>query len=145
MLPVVADMGDEGRSGQTQPIGVLVGLELEYVRLGHAIVLSFTGGREVLIETVVHLDGPHGRADIEPGDHSSDILETLLGDVVRAASIRDTGELEITFGGGSQLVVAVDADVEAWALAGPDGVIMVCLARGELAVWADPSPPSSAE
>jgi len=133
-------MGAERPSGQAQSIGPLVGLKLEYVRLGHTIVLGFTGGSQVLIETVVHLDGPDGPADVEPGDNPSDALATLLGDVVRAASIRDTGELQITFGGDSQLLVGVDADVEAWAFAGSDGVLMVCLARGELAVWNDASP-----
>jgi len=140
---MVSDMGPERRSGRAQPIEPLVGLKLEYVRLGHAIVLSFTGGNQVLIETVVHLDGPDGRTDVEPGDHPSDILATLLGDVVRAACVRDTGELQIIFGSGSQLVVGVDADVEAWAFAGRDGILMVCLARGELAVWRDALPPRS--
>lgn len=146
MLPVVVpDMGDERRTGQAQPVGLLVGRKLEYVRLGHAVVLSFTGDFEVLIETVAHLDGPNGHADVEPGDNPSDVLATLLGDDVRAASVRATGELELTFGRGSQLVVGVDAEVEAWALAGPDGVLMVCLARGELAVWGDASPPNPIE
>jgi hypothetical protein len=136
MVPAMgADSGAERRSQQAQSIGLLVGLKLEYVRLGHAIVLSFTDGSQVLIETVVHLDGPNGRVDVEPGDNPSDVLATLLGDVVRAASIRDSGELEITFGGGAQVVVGVDAEVEAWAFAGRDGMLMVCLARGELAVW----------
>jgi hypothetical protein len=138
MLPVmVADMGVERRPRQTRPIHQLAGRKLEYVRLGHAIVLSFTGGRQVLIETVVHLDGPAGRADVEPGEHPSDILATLLGDVVRAAWTRPTGELELTFGSGSRLVVGVDPDFESWAVAGPDGYLIVCLARGEIAVWGD--------
>jgi hypothetical protein len=89
----------------------------------------------VLIESVAHLDGPDGRVDVEPGDHPSDLLALLLGDVVRAACTRGDGELRINFGRGSELVVGVDADVESWAVAGRNGVLMVCLAGGEVAVW----------
>jgi len=138
MLPVmVADMGAGRRPRHARSITLLDGQKLEYVRLGHAIVLGFSGGRQVLIETVAHLDGPGGRVDVEPGEHPSDVLATLLGDVVRTARTRDTGELEIAFGSGSELLVDVDADVESWAVAGPAGFLIVCLARGELAVWGD--------
>ena len=140
MLPaMVADPGAEQRPRHTRPVDLLVGHRLEYVRLGHAIVLSFTGGRQVLIETVAHLDGPHGRADVEAGEHPSDILATLLGDVVRAARILDTGELHLSFDTGAQLRVGVDPDFESWAVTAPGGVLLVCLARGELAVWGHPA------
>ncbi|MET0419919.1 MAG: DUF6188 family protein [Actinoplanes sp.] len=33
--------------------------------------------------------------------------------------------------------VSVDADLESWAVAGPDSFLIVCLAGGELAVWGD--------
>jgi hypothetical protein len=138
MLPVmVADMGAGPRPQQARPLSVLAGAKLEYVRLGPAIVLSFTGGRQVLIETVAHLTGPDGRIAVDPGDPGADVLALLLGDVVRTARTRDSGELEITFRSGSELLVCVDADVESWAVTGPDGFLIVCLARGEVAVWGD--------
>mgnify|MGYP007039438886 CR=1 FL=1 len=138
MLPVmVADMDAGRRPRQEQSINLLVGQKLEYVRLGHAIVLSFSGGSQVLIETHTHLSGPLGEYDIEPGENPSDILATLLGDVVRDARTRDNGELHLTFDSGAEVVVSVDADVESWAVTGPDGLLVVCLARGELAVWGD--------
>jgi hypothetical protein len=141
MLPVmVADMDAGRRPRQARSITLLAGQKLEYVRLGHAIVLNFTGGRQVLIETVATLTGPGGRVEVEPGENPSDILATLLGDVVRAAGTSDTGELRITFAGGSELSVGVDADFESWAVAGPDGFLIVCLARGEIAVWGDATP-----
>jgi len=132
MFPVM-DAGRRPR--QARPIDLLAGQRLEYVRLGHAIVLSFSGGRQVLIESVAHLSGPDGRAVVEPGDNSSDVLAALLGDVVRAARAHDTGELQIVFAGGAELLVCVDADFESWAVTGPDGFLIVCLPRGELAVW----------
>ncbi|MFI7547483.1 DUF6188 family protein [Actinoplanes sp. NPDC049599] len=134
---MVADMGAGRRPRSNRPIPLLPGQKLEFLRLGHAVVLGFTGGRQVLIETVAHLHGPHGHAAVEPGEHPSDALATLLGDVVRTARARDTGELEITFGSGSTLLVDVDPDVESWAVAGPGGFLIVCLAGGELAFWGD--------
>ena len=138
MLPVMITEMDAGRRpARARSINPLVGRKLEFVRLGPALVLSFSGGRQVLIETLAHLHGPGGRIEVEPGGDSSDVLATLLGDVVRAARTTGTGELRITFAGGSELSVGADADVESWAVAGPDGFLIVCLARGELAVWGD--------
>lgn len=138
MLPVmVADMDAGRRPRQARSLPLLAGRRLEYVRLGHAIVLGFAGGREVLIETTTHLSGPGGRVAVEPGENPSDALATLLGDVVRTARALDTGELHLTFGSGAELMVCVDADFESWAVAGPNGFLVVCLARGELAVWGD--------
>ena len=116
-------------------INRLVGQRLEYVRLGHAIVLGFAGGRQVVIETVAHLVGPRGRVEVEPGENPSDVLATLLGEVVRTVRTDDDGGLRIAFAGGSELVVGADAEYESWAVTAPDGVLIVCLAGGELAVW----------
>ncbi|WP_143162532.1 DUF6188 family protein [Couchioplanes caeruleus] len=137
---MVADRDAERRPRQARSINPLVGRKLEYVRLGHAIVLSFTGGAQVWIETVAHLHGPDGGVEVDPGESSSDVVATLLGHVVRAARTHDDGGLLLTFAGGSQLSVGADPDVESWAITGPDGVLMVCLARGELAVWGDVTP-----
>jgi hypothetical protein len=139
MLPVmVTDMGAGPRPRQARSLVLLVGQKLEFVRLGHAIVLSFSGGRQVLIETVARLDAPAiGRVEVEPGENPSDVLATLLGDVVRTARTTGTGELRITFRSGAELRVRPDDDVESWAVAGPEGLLIVCLARGELAIWGD--------
>ncbi|GIF39096.1 DUF6188 family protein [Actinoplanes xinjiangensis] len=138
MVPVmVADNGAGRRPRQGRSLDLLVGRRLEYVWLGHAVVLGFAGGCQVLMEAVAHLDGPAGPADVEPGDDPSDAIATLLSDVVRSARTRETGELEITFVSGAGLLVDADADAESWAVTGPDGYLIVCLARGELAVWGD--------
>jgi hypothetical protein len=134
---MVADMGAEWRPRQAQSVNALAGRKLQYLRLGHAIVLSFTGGAQVVIESTARLSGPHGHAEVEPGEHPSDALATLLGDVVRTARTRDTGELELGFASGAEVLVEVDADFESWAVAGPGGVLVVCLAGGEIAVWGD--------
>lgn len=138
MLPVmVADMGAGRRPRQARRIDVLIGQKLEYVRLGPAIVLSFSGGSQVLIETAGHLRSAEGEVEVEPGDYPSDALATLLGDIVRTAGTHDTGDLRLTFDSGAELLVGADPDVESWAVAGPDRFLIVCLARGEVAVWGD--------
>jgi hypothetical protein len=144
MGPVTAaDMDAGRRPRQARSIGPLAGQKLEYVRLGHAIVLGFNGGRQVLIENTVQLSGPGGQFDVEPGEDPSDVLAMLLGDVVREAHAGDTGELRIAFGSGSEVRVGADADFESWAVTSPDGFLIVCLAGGELAVWSKARPATS--
>ncbi|MEU4563570.1 DUF6188 family protein [Actinoplanes sp. NPDC023936] len=116
------------------PLHLLTGQELEFIRLGHAIVLGFSGDRHVIIESAAHLAGPGGRAEVGPDD-PSDAIGTLLGDVVRQARAGESGELRIAFASGAELLVDADADAESWAVTGPDGFLIVCLARGELAMW----------
>ena len=102
----------------SRPLTLLVGQTLRDVRLGPATVLTFSGGSQVVIETTV--EG-----------------EALLGDVVRAASVNERGELTLAFTSGTELLVGVDAETESWAVTGPDGLLTVCLAGGELAAWGD--------
>jgi hypothetical protein len=86
-------------------------------------------------QTVGRLTSTEGEAEVEPGDYPSDALATLLGDVVSGAETQPAGDLRITFDSGAELLVGADPDVESWAVAGPDRFLIVCLARGELAVW----------
>jgi len=104
-----------------RPIALLIGQTLRDVRLGHATVLTFSAGSQVLIETDVRLVGP----------------DLVTGEVVHTAEVRDTGELALTFRGGTELLAGVDAEAESWAVTGPDGLLTVCLAGGELAAWGD--------
>lgn len=118
-------------------VELLIGLKVEYVRLGPAIVLGLSGGSQLLVETTARLSGPHGRFDIDPGADSADVVATLLGDVVRSVQTSDTGDLKITFGDGSELLVGADADFESWAVVRAGGGLTVCLPGGEVAVWGD--------
>ena len=113
----------------------LTGRTLEEVRSGYAVVLQFSDGYEVTVESTVRLDGAGGGVEVEPDELPSPALDRLVGDTVRAAGVRDTGELTIAFGSGRELVVSVDADYESWNVTGPDGLLVVCLPGGGLAVW----------
>ncbi|GAB2600053.1 hypothetical protein Aab01nite_65680 [Paractinoplanes abujensis] len=139
MLPVmVTDMGAGRHPRRGRSLEMLAGRRLEYVRLGHAFVLSFAGGGQVLAETAIQLATPGaGRIVAEPGDHPSDALATLLGDEVVAARTGDVGELLLTFTSGAELLICPHADVESWAVTSPDGFLIVCLAGGETATWGE--------
>ncbi|MEV0898904.1 DUF6188 family protein [Actinoplanes sp. NPDC049802] len=116
-------------------LAALIGQRLNNVLLGPAVSLRFTGGGEVMFEGAAHLDGYGRNTGFRPGDDAADTLVMLLGDVVEDAGTGDGGELWISFGSGARLVVDADADAESWAVAEAGGRLIVCLARGELAVW----------
>ncbi|MCY1137276.1 DUF6188 family protein [Actinoplanes sp. Pm04-4] len=118
-------------------VELLAGQRLDYVQLGPALVLGFSGDTRVMIEVVARLGGPVGRVEIEPGDRPSDALGLLLGDVVRTAEVGDSGELALSFEGGFDLCVGPHAEAESWAVAGADGCLVVCLAGGEVAAWTE--------
>jgi Family of unknown function (DUF6188) len=122
-------------SVMARPLDLLIGQKLEFVRLDHTIVLSFSRGAQVVVESVAELTTPTGRFVVDPGAATSDVVAILLGDVIREARTGDGGGLELTFASGAELHVEADADFESWAVAGPDGFLIVSLARGELAVW----------
>jgi len=132
---MVAVLDEARRSRQARGIGCLTGRKLENVWLGDVVVLGFSGGCQVLIETSAQLAGPDGRAVVEPGEDPSDALAAVLGDVVTGARTGAAGELRICFGNRTELLVDAAADRESWAFTGPDGFLIVCLPRGELAVW----------
>jgi hypothetical protein len=132
MVPVMVDSGTR----RARQLDLLAGRKLEYVRLGPAVVLSFAGGGQVLLETPARLDRPGGgRVEIDPAAENADAVAGLLGDVVCSAWARRTGELHLAFESGAVLSVAPDPDVESWAFTGPGGLLIVCLAQGEVAVW----------
>lgn len=69
----------------------------------------------------------------------------LYGQVVRSALASDRGELEIVFGDGRALLVKPHAEREAWEVAAPDGMRVVCTRGGTLTVFqarATKAPPS---
>ncbi|GAA0462542.1 hypothetical protein Ade02nite_29090 [Paractinoplanes deccanensis] len=119
------------------PLIPLAGQHLDYVRLGDALVLSFSRGSQILIETAAHLTTPAGRTSVTPAAHDEDALAPFLGDAVQTAHTDKSGALTVTFAAGSALEVRPDPDVESWAFTNPDGPLIVCLPGGELAVWAN--------
>jgi hypothetical protein len=61
-------------------------------------------------------------------------LALLRETVQRAVAYKD-GRLELDFTGGARVLVPVADKFEAWNIVGPDGLRLVSLPGGELAVW----------
>lgn len=114
---------------------------LEQVRADYAFTLVVDGERgafEIAIEQPFELERP-GDASTElrwPDDPSAlaPALALLHGGVEAAVAFKD-GRLELRFAGGARLRVAAGEDFEPWTLVGPDGLRLVSVPGGELAVW----------
>jgi hypothetical protein len=62
------------------------------------------------------------------------VLAVVHTSVERATAFRD-GRLEMSFVDGSRLEVPRSDECEPWALAGPDGLRVVSVPGGDLAIW----------
>jgi hypothetical protein len=103
---------------------------------GYTVALEFGGGYEVRVEShfTLRIDGLD--REIEPGrDADAPAVAQLSGQVVSLARADDTGGLRIEFVGGARLLAMPDSNFEAWTLAGPGGLKVVCGPGGELSVW----------
>ena len=71
---------------------------------------------------------------VGPPDALGPVLSVLRNPISRAVAYKD-GRLEMDFADGSLLRVPVSEAFEAWSLVGPEGLRLVSLPGGELAVW----------
>jgi hypothetical protein len=117
---------DLGFAGQT-----VLGTDFDYT-----VAVQFGGGYEVRVEVpfTLRIDGLD--REIEPGrDADAPAVAQLSGRIVSLARADDSGGLRIEFADGARLVATPDSSFEAWAVAGPDGLKVVCGPGGELSVW----------
>ena len=108
---------------------------------GYTVALDFGGGYELRVEAPFTLRVDGLDREIEPGrDIDAPAVRQLSGQVVSLARADDSGGLRIEFVGGARLLAMPDSNFEAWTVAGPGGLKVVCGPGGELSVW---SPPES--
>ncbi len=108
---------------------------------GYTVAVQFDGGYEVRVEVPFTLRVDGVEREIEPGrDADASAVAQLSGQVVSLARADDDGVLRIEFAGGARLVAAPDSAFEAWTVAGPDGLKVVCGPGGELSVWSPQQP-----
>jgi uncharacterized protein DUF6188 len=103
---------------------------------GYTVALEFGGGYEMRVEVpfTLRIDGLD--RIIEPGrDADAPAVAQLSGQVVSLARADDSGGLRIEFVGGARLLATPDNNFEAWTVAGPGGLKVVCGPGGELSVW----------
>ena len=60
---------------------------------------------------------------------------SIFNKAVSEARAYKRGELQISFLGGSSIVVAPNAAYEAWEIAGSNGLLMVCTPGGDISIW----------
>jgi Family of unknown function (DUF6188) len=103
---------------------------------GYTVALEFAGGYEVRVEAPFTLRVDGLDRQIEPGrDTDAPALAQLSGQVVSLARADDSGSLRIEFADGAQLLAMPDSTFEAWTVAGPGGLKVVCGPGGQLSVW----------
>lgn len=110
----------------------LTDLQVEY-----SARLHFTGGYFVRIETPFVLEVGGQSAHLTPDTDPPEALKPLDGLVGQAIadSLIDRGTLTLNFDDGARIVVRPDDDHESWTVTGPEGLLIVCMPSGELAVW----------
>ena len=108
-----------------------------------AVSLLLSNGVSVYIEGRFVYAGPGGAGStLDPDGEASALapvvrLRRLL--VADAKAYKD-GSLEMQFEDGSRIFVPADQQYEAWTLSGPggpDGLKVVSMPGGELAIWTD--------
>jgi hypothetical protein len=119
---------DLGLSGQT-----LLAENVDY-----SAVLNFSDKYMTRIESPFALHLPNGDFEFSPESDPAEAFEPLrelVGQTVTESAAEDSGALRLAFANGATVPVEADESYEAWTVAGPGGMLVVCMPRGELAIW----------
>lgn len=119
---------DLGLQGQT-----LLSEHVEY-----SAVLNFSGKYMTRIESPFTLHLKNNDFEFSPENDPPESFEPvreLIGQTVTESVAEDSGTLRLAFANGASVIVEPDDDYEAWTVAGPGGMLIVCMPHGELAVW----------
>lgn len=118
------DLGLQGQLVSTQTFDYTVSFET-------------SGGYELRIENDYILQTPHGALSFspEPSNADSETLKSLAEQAISHASVENDGTLDVRFANGNELRVQPSPTYEAWTVAGPRGMKVVCMPGGELATW----------
>jgi hypothetical protein len=117
----------------------LQGQRVVHETAGYGITLLTDAGYEICIESDLSMRTPEGDFDYSIGAsilHPEEI-HSLLHQTVTSSEADGSGALILSFDDGATLKVEPNDDYEAWTLAGPHGVKLVCMPGGELARWPD--------
>ncbi|MFI1918592.1 DUF6188 family protein [Nocardia sp. NPDC020380] len=113
----------------------IAGAHLTVLRSDPILVLG-VGDYELHVEGELAVHSPTGptlhRIPGEP--HTDELTAALTGEVVSAA-VAAGGALGILLESGHRLAVEPDPYFEAWNLTAPGRYLVVCMPRGELAIW----------
>lgn len=116
----------------------IVGAEVTQLRFDFAFSIAFDATAEARIETTFSVSTPAGHTEVfDPDKDLAQMgpLLTLHQTKIVSADADETGHLNLHFSDGRQLDCAPDPDYEAWTFNGPDGLQLVAMPGGGLAVW----------
>jgi hypothetical protein len=113
----------------------------------YAVVLRMSNGPwELRVEqpfSVTASDGTEHLVVPEEGAHLDVVLAKVLRATVEEGSAFKDGHLELRLDGGTVLRIPPDEGFEAWTVTGPDGVCLVSMPGGDLAIWGSDAPRST--
>jgi hypothetical protein len=117
------------------------GRRVSQLRIDTRLCLLLEEGCEIAIEGEATLtQGSLHAPDAVPvllvpqRQHVAPAIELFAKQVLSAVAFK-SGTLRLVFDDGKHLNVRADPDYEAWTLAGPGAMKVVCMPGGSLAVW----------
>ncbi|QIZ37428.1 DUF6188 family protein [Saccharopolyspora sp. ASAGF58] len=115
----------------------LQGQQVTEQSFDYTVSFGTSGGFELRIEHDYTLRTSHGvlRFSPEPSNADSDDLQSLAEQVISKASTENDGTLIVRFASESELRAHPSRIYEAWTVAGPGGMKVVCMPGGDLAIW----------
>jgi Family of unknown function (DUF6188) len=118
----------------------IAGMSIDQCCFDFAVVLRLGVGAdmwEIRISQPFAVIGPDGSEQLVVPEHHAH-LQAVLGllrhEVEEAVGYKD-GRLELNLVGGASVQVPPDEGYEAWEAAGPEGMRLIGLPGGDIAVW----------
>ena len=101
------------------------------------VIMDGNDSLEVRIEQRFELALPSGTVRFDPAGDPTMIGPALavLHAAVNEVIAFENGRLVVSFADGRELCVPPNEDYEPWTLVGPDGLRIVSMPGGELAIW----------
>lgn len=117
----------------------LAGRQITQLRFDSSVELEFVEGNSqfsIRINVLFTLTSPTGSSEFNPEQtrQCGPVLQ-LFNSLVTSAKAFNSGRLEIIFSDGVLLKVNSDPQFEAWEAFGSDGMRVVAVPGGELAIW----------
>jgi hypothetical protein len=115
----------------------LAGKTVFAVGFGDSVCLYFSDGHVLGLETTFAVGTDEVTFDVADAEDAATlfaVVDAAIGAVVSGASADEGGGLCVCFSDGFVVSAEPDAKSEAWRLAGPNGVEVVCRPSGGLTV-----------
>lgn len=116
----------------------LQGRILQSVLVDYTLRMQLSDEYFIAIESPFKVDSSGKTFSLSPEEDADDAFQPirqLVGQTVEEASADEAGTLRVSFSDGTRFEVPPDDHYESWNVSGPGGALVVCMPRGELAIW----------